>query len=809
MEELKCPNCSGVVEVPPGESFGKCKYCRRTFNVSNAEDMAKASAGDTENVVKWRKELSSNLDIQDRSQKKRDYSAVKHFALQILSVLPGDFTSKYFVAMSDYKAGNDAPYLDFLKNADLSRASTEEREFISDKIIEYIEKKHEKAAKEYFARAYGENSSAYEKRVDKAIATYIEHVRLAGVRDCDVFICHSSVDADDALTLCDILEKGGLTCWISERNLLPGTPNYEEELNAALGGCRMLLVLSTANSIYSKECEKEVRIANAEGKLFFVVKTDNESYFGTFKKVLSSVQWLNAMDGIAGHADEIVASVKMVFADDEEERAEMARRALEAKRNAAEKTSARTAAPTVTTATPVTATTDAYLTQLNTLFSSNSITEELLRQAQFIIDTGLGVNPQSVDLWYWKFAMDAYKQYYVDGRKYDIINIKYELINRADAKVNEVVRPFLENIQKVSSLEFPASSLIDAEMLPYSADLRAAYHSATEKIKSIQANYDSRRVKTKSRYEISSNDAPAVRDSKKAACAQELNAIDRDEAVELEPIKQELIKAETEIKKAASGFINYREKDVKALINAEKSFVMGFAFKNVADKVRSFLVDMSLKQRVYIEGADNLIKNIWAVSPSVYDNVYFDRARSCADEETLKILDGIKQHAKTVYDKYCDRIANEAESQLISGVKQRITDDIDAKRKAVGVSGEYFIKGNPYSLSLDKLEKYKRNIGRRLLWLPLSLALATLVVVLSLVLGRAGLVDMGIAWLFIIVAVVTLAVLTAKSGVFWKKYRKSDVEVLNAHLEVFKKADEQLKTVAEFAKESFDNKQRH
>lgn len=413
MDALVCPFCSGIVDIENGGDFGKCKYCRRTFSMQNAKDMASASDADKENVVNWRKELMRCLDTVERSLKRRDYSDVKHFALKILTVLPGDFSSRYFAALCDYKSGNDAPYIDFLDVRDISRAGSEEIELVSGKIIDYAEKKHEAHIKGYFAKVYGINAVIYNARLDKAIADGIERLRRTGVRDCDLFICHSSADADEAKKLVSALENAGLTCWLSEINLLPGTQNYEEELAVAIEHCRMMLFLSSANSIYSKECEKELRMANADGKLFFVVKLDKEPFYGTSRNVLSSVQWLNAFDGVTPHCDEIASEIKMAFEDDAKEKAELERRALEARKRAEEaaRTQTSKAATAVNVSAGSTNNAEVFLVQIKECAKNYKEFTENKDKAVSLVDRGLELNPDNAELWYYKFLLDVYDRY--------------------------------------------------------------------------------------------------------------------------------------------------------------------------------------------------------------------------------------------------------------------------------------------------------------------------------------------------------------------------------------------------------------
>ncbi len=458
MQALICPFCSGTVETDGVSAFGKCKYCRREFSVKNAYDMAAASDADRENIVKWRKELIANLDITERSQKRRDYSVVKHFALKILSVIPGDFQSRYFSALGDYKSDNDAPYIDFLKNQSCETASGEDKEFVSGKIIEYAEKKHEQAIIEFFTRIYGDCADAYILRAQKSIAEYIKHLRLTGVRDCDVFICHSSVDEAEAQSAARELENAGLSCWLAERNLLPGTQNYEEELKSAVEHCKMLLFLSSANSVYSKECEKELRMANADGKLFFAVKLDNEPYYGTTKNILSSVQWLNAFDGVAAHGDEIASAVKMVFADDDKERAELERRALEARKRAAE--NARQVQPQQIITRGGAANADVYLTQIEAWATDANDAFDSLEKGNALVDKGLADNPQNAELWLWKHIVSVSENIKENGIAFEASEKWAELSLAAHKNLNAAIESEYARFLKKFG-EFPAPKLSD------------------------------------------------------------------------------------------------------------------------------------------------------------------------------------------------------------------------------------------------------------------------------------------------------------------------------------------------------------
>ena len=325
---------------------------------------------------------------------------------------------------------------------------------MSGKIIDYAEKKHEAHIKGYFAKVYGTNAVIYNARLDKAIADGIERLRRTGVRDCDLFICHSSADADEAKKLVSALENAGLTCWLSEINLLPGTQNYEEELACAIEHCRMMLFLSSANSIYSKECEKELRMANADGKLFFVVKLDKEPFYGTSRNVLSSVQWLNAFDGVTPHCDEIASEIKLAFEDDAKEKAELERRALEARKRNEEAINSQSAKHVVSASNRSVNSAEVFLVQIKECTKTHSDFVKNEKKVNSLIDRGLELNPNDSNLWYWKFLVDVF------NKKRDVretpelgflewYNFKEKFENKADEAFYKRVDGYCDDIKEI------------------------------------------------------------------------------------------------------------------------------------------------------------------------------------------------------------------------------------------------------------------------------------------------------------------------------------------------------------------------
>ena len=57
-----------------------------------------------------------------------------------------------------------------------------------------------------------------------------------------VFISYATKDRNRALSICESIEKRGIACWISCRDVRPGQ-NYQEEIARAVRNARALVLL--------------------------------------------------------------------------------------------------------------------------------------------------------------------------------------------------------------------------------------------------------------------------------------------------------------------------------------------------------------------------------------------------------------------------------------------------------------------------------------------------------------------------------------------------------------------------------------
>lgn len=334
MEQVRCTNCGSSAIIKENDSdFARCESCGSLFSVKKASDFAKVEIDRAKDIKIWREYMHKQLSIQEASVKKRDYDGVKVFATKILSVLPDDFTAAYYSALSDFVQNNDTEYMAFLKNANVAIATTEELEEVCQKVVFYAQPKYRDSLYAFLRRANPTNPTRYDSALRTSIDHYVEKKSYTQDSERDVFICHRTAqpDQDIADAVCTRLEESGFRCWIAPRNILAGSQNYERDIERGVNSCRLFLFISSYKSIYSDDCEIELKHAVLSDKVLYSFRIDDTPYDGAFKKFLSGVQWTDATDDPYSHIERLVIDIKSLLARDAAEKAELDRQRLEAR----------------------------------------------------------------------------------------------------------------------------------------------------------------------------------------------------------------------------------------------------------------------------------------------------------------------------------------------------------------------------------------------------------------------------------------------------------------------------------------------
>jgi hypothetical protein len=80
----------------------------------------------------------------------------------------------------------------------------------------------------------------------------------------DVFISYCAGDRTAAAAACDAIERDGHFCWMAPRDAGPGQPPGDES-DAAIGRCKVFLLILSAESARSKRVAREAERARRAG----------------------------------------------------------------------------------------------------------------------------------------------------------------------------------------------------------------------------------------------------------------------------------------------------------------------------------------------------------------------------------------------------------------------------------------------------------------------------------------------------------------------------------------------------------------
>jgi formylglycine-generating enzyme required for sulfatase activity len=107
----------------------------------------------------------------------------------------------------------------------------------------------------------------------------------------DLFISHSSEDAETAAALVTDFENRQITCWIAPRDVPMGS-SYQEEIVQAIENSRAILLLFSSNANKSAHVLREVELAEQGRKPILPLRIDVSDPVGGLKFMLANKQWV-------------------------------------------------------------------------------------------------------------------------------------------------------------------------------------------------------------------------------------------------------------------------------------------------------------------------------------------------------------------------------------------------------------------------------------------------------------------------------------------------------------------------------------
>ncbi len=107
-----------------------------------------------------------------------------------------------------------------------------------------------------------------------------------------VFITHSSLDYKKARAVVDALEKHGIRCWISERDIGAGD-NYGDAIVDAIESAEAMVLVFSANANNSEEIKKEIALASQRKITVIPVRLEEVAPSKAFRYELVTRNWID------------------------------------------------------------------------------------------------------------------------------------------------------------------------------------------------------------------------------------------------------------------------------------------------------------------------------------------------------------------------------------------------------------------------------------------------------------------------------------------------------------------------------------
>ncbi len=130
-----------------------------------------------------------------------------------------------------------------------------------------------------------------------------------------VFVSYATADRKEALEVTERIERRGISCWISTRDVAPGE-NYQEAIVRALreAPAMVLIFSSAANS--SDEIKKELSLASRYRIPVIALRIEEFEPTDAFAYELSTRQWIDAFAGTDKAIDLLASSVREASSDE-------------------------------------------------------------------------------------------------------------------------------------------------------------------------------------------------------------------------------------------------------------------------------------------------------------------------------------------------------------------------------------------------------------------------------------------------------------------------------------------------------------
>ncbi|GAN67750.1 toll/interleukin-1 receptor domain-containing protein [Acetobacter orleanensis] len=124
-----------------------------------------------------------------------------------------------------------------------------------------------------------------------------------------VFLSYSSKDEDFAKKLVNDIEKRGLKCWMSCRDILPGE-DYQSAIVKAMDQSVAMLLLFSGNANRSKEIAKELALASLRNKPVIPARIEDILPTGAFEYQMTNAQFIDLFHNYGDALDRLCDALR-------------------------------------------------------------------------------------------------------------------------------------------------------------------------------------------------------------------------------------------------------------------------------------------------------------------------------------------------------------------------------------------------------------------------------------------------------------------------------------------------------------------
>ena len=126
-----------------------------------------------------------------------------------------------------------------------------------------------------------------------------------------VFISYATSDRKQALSICRAIERRGIPCWISTRDVAPGD-NYQEAIVRSIRNARALILVFSDAANGSDEIKKELSLASKHKLPVLALRIEDVEPSDAFAYELSTRQWIDAFEGRDRALDSLVGRIGQI-----------------------------------------------------------------------------------------------------------------------------------------------------------------------------------------------------------------------------------------------------------------------------------------------------------------------------------------------------------------------------------------------------------------------------------------------------------------------------------------------------------------